>query len=613
MPVESPKPTGGAFKFRQSSKALNFSQTNSSARTSSQSSKSTAADETIKAQAQPSLDPQPIKPILSTISTSVPVKSQLTFLHSDDDDDFAFISLEEKTKPKLKELLPKVTSTQSIESTFDEEFQKIIKSPTTIGKKPTETKSKVAVPKEQSPIDLNDESKNDTSHNVSSEFIDLSRSDQSVKTSVFKHRVAGSTQPVSNLQTCLDALEKTFEDIEVSSPKKTSIRPVSSSLMQLKKPELNSYAMGQTQLSPGKDISITIDPTLMNEVDRVTKDPTLNTCTVQRLRDEKFKFLEAYYKIMTQIPMTFFEPISGFSQTKVLKVKMAIESISGRITRIERTHKPPTQMMKKASPVGEDYSMNEDDQVDFNELMQNVSEARLADAGKSNSSYIDLSNMPSPLPTTSSNTFKPRVNMAMQSIHGNPMLQRPTPSPQQPYVHSTELIEDFETDDFGFPNIDYSQLVDVLPNSSASTASSTQSKKSQPTEKRVKETVDSMIPDSSSKVAIKNTNEIGNFHSNVQNDGITGEFDGFNYPFSVELQMSFKHVFGLREFRSNQLQSINAVMLGHDCFVLMPTGGGKSLCYQLPAVITNGVTIVVSPLKSLILDQVNKLKSLDVS
>ncbi|KAK4491363.1 hypothetical protein RD792_002102 [Penstemon davidsonii] len=63
-------------------------------------------------------------------------------------------------------------------------------------------------------------------------------------------------------------------------------------------------------------------------------------------------------------------------------------------------------------------------------------------------------------------------------------------------------------------------------------------------------------------------------------------------------------VFGNRTFRPLQHQICRAFLGRHDCFVLMPTGGGKSLCYQLPAILQPGVTIVISPLLSLIQDQI---------
>jgi superfamily II DNA helicase RecQ len=82
-------------------------------------------------------------------------------------------------------------------------------------------------------------------------------------------------------------------------------------------------------------------------------------------------------------------------------------------------------------------------------------------------------------------------------------------------------------------------------------------------------------------------------------------------PYYSEVKRRLGETFGLTTFRKNQLEAIIAAMGGKDVFVLMPTGGGKSLCYQLPAICTTGetrgVTVVISPLLALMKDQVDSL------
>ena len=81
----------------------------------------------------------------------------------------------------------------------------------------------------------------------------------------------------------------------------------------------------------------------------------------------------------------------------------------------------------------------------------------------------------------------------------------------------------------------------------------------------------------------------------------------------IDLHAKLKEYFGFDNFKGNQEQIIKNVLAGNNTFVLMPTGGGKSLCYQLPALILDGTAIVISPLIALMKNQVDAMRSFSAS
>src|SRR5579863_3648540 len=81
----------------------------------------------------------------------------------------------------------------------------------------------------------------------------------------------------------------------------------------------------------------------------------------------------------------------------------------------------------------------------------------------------------------------------------------------------------------------------------------------------------------------------------------------------AEAQRSLRTTFGFEAFRPGQAEIVAAILDGRDVLAVMPTGSGKSLCYQLPALLRDGLTVVVSPLIALMRNQVAQLRGYGIA
>ncbi len=81
----------------------------------------------------------------------------------------------------------------------------------------------------------------------------------------------------------------------------------------------------------------------------------------------------------------------------------------------------------------------------------------------------------------------------------------------------------------------------------------------------------------------------------------------------ADARAALKTIFGYDDFRIGQEEVLSAVLAGEDVLAVMPTGSGKSMCYQLPAILQGGLTLVVSPLIALMRDQVQQMTAVGIA
>ncbi|KAM4615002.1 ATP-dependent DNA helicase Q1 isoform 2-T2 [Polymixia lowei] len=131
--------------------------------------------------------------------------------------------------------------------------------------------------------------------------------------------------------------------------------------------------------------------------------------------------------------------------------------------------------------------------------------------------------------------------------------------------------------------------------------------------RRLEEACDAAQPSGSSSSSSSSSSSKPSGGGQAMSKQEMQRYDNSDFSWSSDVEQHLKESFQLSKFRPLQLRAINLSMAGRDLFLVMPTGRGKSLCYQLPAVCSQGFTLVVTPLVSLMEDQLMYLKSVNVS